>query len=108
MSSDNPADSNRKSEQAAQSAQELAAALKRLNSAIDTLNKAVDQNAGASSSEYNSDEQVQRMSQDRSRLAKELDEAHARANALKEANSEVSKRLVGAMEMVRNAMEQQN
>lgn len=49
--------------------------------------------------------EVQRLNADRARLARSLDEAEARAGRLDEANREVSRRLVGAMEAIRAFVE---
>ena len=49
--------------------------------------------------------EVQRMNADRARLARSLDEAEARAIRLDEANREVSRRLVAAMEAIRGFIE---
>ncbi|MFD0915263.1 DUF4164 family protein [Pseudahrensia aquimaris] len=78
----------------------LTAALKKLNDALDKL----EHKAGA----YvpaDKDEELQRLADDRARLGRDLDAAAARAERLKEVNSEVSRRLVGAMEMVRGVIE---
>ena len=49
--------------------------------------------------------EVQRMNADRSRLAQELDISEARAERLEEANKEVSRRLVTAMETIRAVLD---
>lgn len=49
--------------------------------------------------------EVQRMNADRSRLAQELDASEARAERLEEANKEVSRRLVTAMETIRAVLD---
>ena len=49
--------------------------------------------------------EVQRMNADRSRLAQELDNSEARAERLEEANKEVSRRLVTAMETIRAVLD---
>jgi len=54
---------------------------------------------------HSADEEVQRMADDRAKLARELDSARSHSEKLKETNSEVSKRLVGAMEMVRGVLD---
>ncbi len=78
----------------------LAAALRRLNDALDGL-----EHAATHKTDSDPDSQLQRMADDRARLGRDLDAAEARATRLKEVNSEVSRRLVGAMETVRNVME---
>jgi hypothetical protein len=49
--------------------------------------------------------EVQRMNADRARLAQELDNSEARAERLEEANKEVSRRLVTAMETIRAVLD---
>jgi molecular chaperone GrpE (heat shock protein) len=68
----------------------------RLGKAIDTLEHAVAAEAEA---------EVQRMNADRARLAQELDNSEARAERLEEANKEVSRRLVTAMETIRAVLD---
>ena len=49
--------------------------------------------------------EVQRMNADRARLAQELDASEARADRLQDANKEVSRRLVTAMETIRAVLD---
>ena len=49
--------------------------------------------------------EVQRMNADRARLAQELDNSEARGERLEEANREVSRRLVTAMETIRAVLD---
>jgi hypothetical protein len=49
--------------------------------------------------------EVQRMNADRAKLATELDGSEARAERLEEANKEVSRRLVTAMETIRAVLD---
>lgn len=49
--------------------------------------------------------EVQRMNADRARLAQELDVSEARAERLENANREVSRRLVTAMETIRAVLD---
>jgi hypothetical protein len=49
--------------------------------------------------------EVQRMNADRARLAQELDKSEARAERLEDANKEVSRRLVAAMETIRAVLD---
>jgi len=49
--------------------------------------------------------EVQRMNGDRSRLAQELDRSEAKAERLEEASSDVSNRLITAMETIRTIIE---
>jgi chromosome segregation ATPase len=83
-----------------------------LREVIVRLGKAMDQLEGASSarleheSDYSEAEaEVQRMNSDRSRLAQELDASESRAERLEEANKEVSRRLVTAMETIRAVLD---
>ena len=85
---------------------ELVAALARLNKALDLLDNSVDQSLEANTVVLSADAEVQRMADDRAKIARELDEAEARAARLMETNKEVSKRLVGAMETVRRVVDQ--
>ena len=84
---------------------DIASAVARLNKALEQLDKAVDASIESRHKVRSSDEEVQRMADDRAKLARELDASHARANRLAETNKEVSHRLVGAMETVRQVME---
>lgn len=52
-----------------------------------------------------SEGEVQRLNADRARLAQELDNSEARAERLEEANKEVSRRLVTAMETIRAVLD---
>jgi predicted nucleic acid-binding Zn-ribbon protein len=77
----------------------------RLGRAIDAL-----EHAAAGRMEHESDyteaeAEVQRMNADRARLAQELDNSEARAERLEEANKEVSRRLVTAMETIRAVLD---
>ena len=81
-------------------------ALATLNQALGALEKSVDRALEARNKAVNADEQIQRFAADRSKLARELDAAQARAKALADVNSDVSKRLIGAMETVRSVIEQ--
>lgn len=77
----------------------------RLGRAIETLESAAaarlehEQDCGEAEAE------VQRMNADRARLAQELDNSEARAERLEEANKEVSRRLVTAMETIRAVLD---
>lgn len=83
----------------------VAAAIDRLNKALDSLDGAVDASIEAGTKVHSADEEIQRMADDRTKLAQELDTANARAERLSETNSEVSRRLVGAMEIVRGVLD---
>ncbi len=88
-------------------ANSLDTALARLNAALDKLEKSTDAAIESRNKEINTDEQIQRMTEDRAKLARDLDDAQAKIIALKDVNSEVSRRLVGAMEMVRGVVDKQ-
>lgn len=77
----------------------------RLGRAMDAL-----EHSAASRFEHEQDvketeAEVQRMNADRSRLAQELDHSEGRADRLEEANKEVSRRLVTAMETIRAVLD---
>lgn len=80
-------------------------ALGALNLALKKLEDAVDRRAEASRKADESDAELGRMLEDRSRLAQELDQAEDRSNRLEEANREVSRRLVTAMETIRAVLD---
>ena len=84
----------------------LAAALARLNNALDSLDNAVEASIESNGNKRSSGEEIQRMAEDRARLAQELDSSENRANRLEETNREVSRRLVAAMETVRGVLDQ--
>ena len=77
----------------------------RLQQALDRLAKAVDGQLERESIVREAEEEVQRMTADRGRLAGELDSALAKSERLEHANREVSRRLVGAMETIRTVLE---
>ena len=87
------------------SGSDLGVALARLNKALESLDNAVDSALGSQTKNSNPDEEFQRMAEDRAKLAQELDSSQERANRLAETNREVSRRLVNAMETVRNVMD---
>ncbi|PCH46177.1 MAG: hypothetical protein COC23_04640 [Hyphomicrobiales bacterium] len=83
----------------------LSEALARLNSALDGLDAAAGAAIEARNISLNTNEQVQRMAEDRSKLARDLDSSEVRAKLLKDVNNEVSRRIVGAMETVRTVLD---
>lgn len=87
------------------SGSDLGAALSRLNKALDSLDNAVELNLENQGKTRSPDAEIQRMSEDRARLARDLDSSEERAKRLAETNREVSRRLVTAMETVRNVMD---
>lgn len=79
--------------------------INRLGRAIDTLENAVDSRVEKEGDFAEAEAEVQRMNADRARLAQELDKSEARAERLSEANREVSRRLVTAMETIRAVLD---
>ena len=77
----------------------------RLGKAIDTLEQAVGLRLDHDQDYSEAEVEVQRMSADRAKLATELDSSEARAERLEEANKEVSRRLVTAMETIRAVLD---
>ncbi|WP_395449685.1 DUF4164 domain-containing protein [Aminobacter sp. UC22_36] len=77
----------------------------RLGRAIDTLEGAVAARLEHEQDYGEAEAEVQRMNADRARLAQELDNSEARAERLEEANKEVSRRLVTAMETIRAVLD---
>lgn len=80
-------------------------ALETLNKALSKLENAVDRKAENSRNAQESAAELNRMLTDRSRLAQELDQSENRSNRLEEANREVSRRLVTAMETIRAVLD---
>lgn len=83
----------------------LKQAISRLTKAVEALEKSADQRIEREQEYLGSEEEVQRMGADRARLAQELDQSEARAERLQEANTEVSRRLVSAMETIRAVLD---
>src|SRR5579862_8725098 len=79
-------------------------ALQRLNSAVALLEGAIDARFEREQQAVGIEAEMQRLGTDRSRLAQSLDAAEARSARLEEANREVSRRLVAAMESVREVL----
>lgn len=79
--------------------------INRLGRAIDTLENAIDGRFEAAGDFVEAEAEVQRMNADRARLAQELDKSEARAERLSDANKEVSRRLVAAMETIRAVLD---
>ena len=77
----------------------------RLGKAIETLEDAVAARLEHERDYSEAEAEVQRMNADRSRLAQELDNSEARAERLEDANKEVSRRLVTAMETIRAVLD---
>jgi len=83
----------------------LDAASRRLDKALQRLGHAVDGQLEREHLVREAEAEVQRMTADRSRLAGELDTCLSRAERLENANREVSRRLVAAMETIRSVLE---
>ncbi|PSJ59311.1 DUF4164 domain-containing protein [Pseudaminobacter soli (ex Li et al. 2025)] len=79
--------------------------ISRLGRAIETLEQSVATHLEREQDYSEAEAEVQRMNADRSRLAQELDNSEARAERLEEANKEVSRRLVTAMETIRAVLD---
>jgi hypothetical protein len=77
----------------------------RLGRAMDALERNAAMRLDSAQEAVDSDAEVQRLNADRSRLAQELDGSEARAERLEEANKEVSRRLVTAMETIRAVLD---
>ena len=77
----------------------------RLGRAMEALEGAVSARLEHERDYSEAEAEVQRMNADRSRLAQELDNSEARAERLEEANKEVSRRLVTAMETIRAVLD---
>ncbi|MCO5070333.1 MAG: DUF4164 domain-containing protein [Rhizobiaceae bacterium] len=83
----------------------LREAIARLSKAIEALEDSVAARLDQAQDYSEAEAEVQRMNADRSRLAQELDNSEARAERLEEANKEVSRRLVTAMETIRAVLD---
>jgi predicted nucleic acid-binding Zn-ribbon protein len=79
-------------------------ALSRLQMALHRVESAVEQNLENQRQVSGLEGEVQRLGTDRSRLAQSLDAAEARSGHIEEANREVSRRLVTAMESIRDVL----
>ncbi len=76
-----------------------------LKRALSGLENAIDARMEKERDVSEAEGEVRRMNADRSRLAEELDQTQHRANRLEEANREVSRRLVAAMETIRAVLD---
>lgn len=85
----------------------LDAALQRLAQSLSRLEDAVERRLDGDRAYSGRDVEVQALSDDRARLAGELDESFARAERLESANRDVSKRLDQAIETIRAVLEPQ-
>ncbi|MDQ0316984.1 DUF4164 domain-containing protein [Amorphus orientalis] len=76
-----------------------------LETALERLEAAVNRRVEADRRRANLEDEVQRLTEDRSELAGSLDRSEARAGRLEDANREVSRRLVTAMETIRTVLD---
>ncbi len=83
----------------------LETSLKRLNLALTTLEAAVERRFDRDRLVNGLEVDVARLDEDRARLASELDQEKTRATRLEDANREVSRRLVAAMESIRSVLD---
>lgn len=79
-------------------------ALHRLGAALDMLEGAVEERLEHGRRAAGLESELHRLGTDRSRLAQSLDVAEAKSAKLEEANREVSRRLVSAMESIRDVL----
>lgn len=79
--------------------------LARLGKAMDTLEAVASARLEHEQDYSEAEAEVQRLNADRARLAQELDNSEARGERLEEANKEVSRRLVTAMETIRAVLD---
>jgi hypothetical protein len=77
----------------------------RLGKAMDALENGAASRFDQEAEDLDAEAEAQRLNADRSRLAQELDQSEARAERLEEANKEVSRRLVTAMETIRAVLD---
>jgi hypothetical protein len=91
----------------AMSASELDAAVHRLAAALARIEDAVESRAEVDRAYAGRDLEVQALSDDRARLAGELDESFARADRLEAMNREVSHRLERAIDTIRSVLDNQ-
>ena len=84
------------------------AALQRLNMALAQLEEAADHRAELDRTIGGHRIEVQALSEDRNRLALELDASYARFAAMETANRDVSRRLDQAMDSIRYVLEPQD
>lgn len=80
-------------------------ALKRLEKALGGLQVSVQRRLEADRSLISLQDDLQRLGEDRSQIADTLDKSEARASRLEEANRDVSRRLVSAMESIRTVLD---
>ena len=79
-------------------------ALRRVEAVLARVEGAVDRRLDHADRVSDFESELHRLGNDRSRLAQALDAAEARADRVAEANHEVSRRLVAAMESIRDVL----
>lgn len=77
----------------------------RLGKAMDSLERAITTRLENEQDYSEAEAEAQRLNADRTRLAQELDKSEARGERLEDANKEVSRRLVTAMETIRAVLD---
>ena len=77
------------------------AALQKLEQALTALDDAIERREDEAQRKVDLEAELHRVGSDRSRLAQALDAAEAKSARLEDANREVSRRLVAAMESIR-------
>jgi hypothetical protein len=85
----------------------ISTSLEKLDKAVAALESAVDARVEREQGLLQAEAEVQRMGADRARLAESLDNAVAKSQRLENANREVSRRLVDAMESIRSVLDRQ-
>jgi chromosome segregation ATPase len=80
-------------------------AMTRLEAAVELIEGAVDGRFEEERKVADAESELHRLGTDRSRLAQSLDTAEARAARLEEANRDVSRRLVAAMEAIKGVLD---
>ena len=81
-------------------------AAERLSLAIDRLEAAIGRQAGARADKDSLETEIQALGADRARLADLLDKSEAKATRLEAINSDVSHKLVAAMETIRSVLQE--
>lgn len=79
-------------------------ALRRMEAVLGRVESAVDQRLDHADRVSDLESELHRVGNDRSRLAQSLDAAEARSGRIADANQEVSRRLVDAMESIREVL----
>jgi chromosome segregation ATPase len=84
--------------------QRIDESLRRLDAALDLLEGAIERRLDDARDVTSLEGELHTLGTDRSRLAQSLDASEARSARLEEANREVSRRLVAAMESIREVL----